>query len=186
MPLVYITGISGSGKSSVRDELIRRGYEVYGTDEDDLAYFYNDITGERVTKHATAQVRTPEWRAQHSWKLPRAKLNQLVTDSEGKLVFITGVTANDADELWDLFSRVFALSVDEETLRKRIAVRKGNDFGKSKHELGAILAWQKTADDDYQKLGATIIDANRPLHVVVDDILEKMRNCQLSAHCDIK
>jgi dephospho-CoA kinase len=37
MALIFITGISGAGKSTIAKELSRRGYEVYDTDEDGLS-----------------------------------------------------------------------------------------------------------------------------------------------------
>jgi thymidylate kinase len=174
MALYYVTGISGSGKSSVRDELRRRGYEAYGTDEDSLAYFYHNQTGERVKSHVAVEERTPEWRAQHTWKLPRAKAEELAKNSQGKKMFLCGVTANDADELWDLFTKVFALFVDEETLKHRIKNRTENDFGKSEHEFQTILEWQQTAKEDYRKLGAALIDASRPLNEVVNEIIAQV------------
>jgi len=66
MSLIYITGISGSGKSAVRDELLRRGFEVHGTDENDIAAFYNNGTGQVAERLNRAEDRTPEWRAQHT------------------------------------------------------------------------------------------------------------------------
>lgn len=86
-----------------------------------------------------------------------------------------GVTSNDADELWDLFSQIFALHVDEASLRHRIANRSGGGFGKNPHEFAGLLEWQKTAEDDYTKLGATLIDATQPIANVVDQILAKTK-----------
>jgi hypothetical protein len=39
--------------------------------------------------------------------------------------------------------------------------------------LKDILNQQKTAEEEYQKLGAIIIDAKQPITRVVDEILEK-------------
>jgi len=174
MPLIYITGISGSGKSSVREELLKRGYETYGTDEDDLAHFYNNETSEPIQHHVTADERTPEWRSQHTWKVQRAAVEKLHEKARLKPIFLCGVVANDADELWDLFDIIFALTVDEETLRHRIVTRKNNDHGKNAHEFANLLEWQKTAAEDYKKLGASLIDASRPLQEVVGEIIRKV------------
>lgn len=37
MPLIYVTGLPGTGKSAVLHELQVRGFEAHGTDEDGLA-----------------------------------------------------------------------------------------------------------------------------------------------------
>ncbi len=172
MPLVYITGISGSGKSSVCAELKRRGYVAYDTDKDSIAFFYHNDTNEPVVERVASEDRTPEWRATHTWKAKREDVERLAEEAKGKLIFLCGVTNNDADELWDLFDHVFALTLDEEGLRHRISSRTGNDFGKNPHEFADLLRWQQTASEDYKKLGATLIDATRPLNEVVDGIVQ--------------
>jgi broad-specificity NMP kinase len=170
---IYVTGISGSGKSAVCTELERRGYRAFQSD--DLARFYNNHTGEPLTEYLSAEHRTDEWRAQHTWKLQRDVVEALRKESGGELTFLCGTAANDADELWDLFDRVFALTLDEATLRHRITTRTHNDYGKNPGEFASLLEWQKTAADDYTKLGATLVDATQPLKNVVDTILEQSK-----------
>ena len=171
MSLVYITGISGAGKSTVRDELKRRGFVAYGTDEDSLAAFYNNTTGESVGNQVAAEVRTVAWRKEHTWKIPRQLIEKIAGEAKDKPIFLCGVAAND-NEFWDLFSHVIALMIDEETLRQRLNERPDNSFGKLDNELQNTLAWQKTAADDYIQLGAVLVDATQPLNSVVDTILD--------------
>lgn len=174
MPLIYITGISGSGKSSVCKELKQRGYEAYDTDNDGIAFFYHNDTDEPVTEKITPEDRTPEWRSKHTWKAKREDVEQLAAKADGETVFLCGVTSNDADELWDLFDKVFALHIDESSLKHRIMHRTSNDFGKNPHEFADLLRWQQTAEADYKKLGATLVDATRPLDRVVDEIVDRI------------
>ena len=174
MPLIYITGPPGTGKSTVCAELKRRGYTAYDTDKDSIAFFYNNTTGEAVTEHVPSVDRTPTWREQHSFKAKRETIERLRKEAEQKTVFLCGVTSNDADELWDIFDTVFALVItDEHILRERILNRTEDGYGKNPHEFAALLKWQKTAADDYTKLGAILIDASKPLSDVVDDILAR-------------
>ncbi len=176
MALYYVTGISGAGKSSVKKELLKRGFTAFDIDEDRLASYFHNITGEKTPNTLTATERTPEWRKNHTWKLPRQTVEKLLKASDGNKVFLCGVTANDADELWDLFDKVFALTISDEVLKHRILNRTNNDFGKSFHEMEALLNWQKTASEDYKKLNAVLIDSTKSVEIVVDDILSYINN----------
>jgi thymidylate kinase len=170
--LIYITGIPGSGKSAVCSELKQRGYTAYDTDNDSIAFFYNNATSKAIKKHVPAEDRTPEWRTQHTWKADRETVEKLIADSQAESLFLCGVTANDVSELWDLFSQVFALNVgDEQALRRRIVDRDEDGYGRNAHELDALLQWQRTAAAQYKELGAILVDASQPLDKVVDAIL---------------
>jgi broad-specificity NMP kinase len=172
--LIYITGISGSGKSTVCEELKRRGYAAFDTDKDGLAFFYNNKTKEPLKRRVTAEERTVQWRAQHTWRAERSTFKRLAAQAKDSPVFICGVTANDGEELWDLFSKVFALVVpNEEQLANRINGRGEDEYGKNPHELKSILNWQRSAEDDYKKRGAILIDASLPTAEIVDTIVEQ-------------
>lgn len=163
-----------TGKSTILKRLKQGGFVAYGGAEDKLAAFYNNQTGEK-TEWVKAEDRTPEWNEQHTWKIPKAKIEEIKRANTGNLAFICAVTNNDKTELWDLFDHAIALSIDEETLRHRLATRTNNDVGKTDHELEAIITRQKTAKDEYEQLGAHIVDATQPIDNVLEDILKIVR-----------
>ena len=171
MSLVYVTGVSGAGKSSVCEELRRRGYEAHDTDRDGNAAWVNRETGEVTAIGAGANERPPRWLAQHEWRVVPARVEELVARATERLAFLCGATANE-QEVWHLFSAVIYLAIDEATLRLRLGTRTSNDFGKSPHELAAILEWHKVGVDRYRSFGAVIVDATQPLRNVVDDVID--------------
>jgi dephospho-CoA kinase len=170
VPLVLVTGISGSGKSAVCDELKRRGFDAHDTDSEGNAVWVRRATGEVNATPAAPPVRSPEWLAAHEWRVVVDTVEALAERAGDQAVFLCGSTANE-EEVWHLFSRVIYLSIDTETLRRRVASRTTNDFGKAEHELAAILAWHSAGEDAYRRFGAVIVDATRPLAQVVDDVL---------------
>jgi len=171
--IIYVTGISGSGKTTACEELKRRGFEAYDTDNDGVAFFYDNETGKATTHPVGPEERTPQWRKRHTWKARLETVEKLRLQATSDVIFLCGATANDADELWGMFARVFALTVDEATLKHRITTRDHNNFGKNAHEFNMVIEWQKTAAQDYKKLGAQLIDATQPIESVVDDILAR-------------
>jgi dephospho-CoA kinase len=170
VPLYFVTGISGSGKSTVRNYLKMQGYEAYATDEDGLAAWYDKVTGEEYPGYPSSDERTPEFSQRFAWMMSRAGVAQLATDAAERPVYLCGAVANEL-ELLDLFAVVITLDVDVETLRRRLASRTNNDFGKSAHELAQIISWHADDFAAYRRTGHIIVDAARPIDEVVRDVL---------------
>lgn len=169
MSLVFITGISGAGKSAVRVELLKRGFEAYDTDEDGFTSWYSNQTGGKV-KSPDFGKRTKKWYKNHSWKISRERVEELTNTSKNKLIFLCGAPGNDG-EVWDLFDKVISLVINDETLKQRISTRVTNDYGKAPHELEDLLFWNRDYEERYRGYGARIIDATKPLKHVTDEIL---------------
>jgi broad-specificity NMP kinase len=172
VPLVYVTGISGAGKSAVRQELRRRGYEALGVDEDGYGRWLDPHTGEERTYPTEKRSDSHEWYAAHDWVLDVSKIAELKkrVDRDASLVFLCGVAAGDG-EAWEYFDVVCALVIDEATIKARIDLRNDNWFGKRPHELDQILAWNFGYAGRYQRFGAVIVDATKPLSDVVDAVI---------------
>jgi len=174
MSLIYITGNSGAGKSSVRNELQKRGYEAHDTDEGGITSWRHKVTDEAVIRPTDTKDRTKEWYEEHDWKMSRPKVQELASKAKNKTIFLCGSTSN-AGEMLDLFGKIIFLEINKDTLRTRLINRTDNDFGKAPDELDNILGWHKSFEDEYRLYGATMVDAARPLSVVVDNIVEAIR-----------
>lgn len=169
MPLIFVTGTPGAGKSTVCAELSRRGFPAYDTDEDEIAQWRNKVTGE-ITPLILEAHRTPEFLSQNDWIADPERVRQLTEDGEKRTVFLCGSVGND-DDVWSFFDKVFLLSIDEATMRHRLLTRTAHNFGTKAHELELLLVWRAVIDDLYARRGAVLVDATRPLPIVVDEIL---------------
>jgi broad-specificity NMP kinase len=171
MPLIFVTGISGSGKSTIWRVLKRRGYEAYDVDEDGLAKWQHNKTGYIHPKSSVKpHQRTPEFLETHSWNIPRNEVNELASKTKDRNVFLLGAIANE-DGVIDLFSKVIVLMLDKQTLADRIKSRTDDGFGKSQHEFDAVMDRYDDVYDKYNKLGYKTINSNRPINEIVDDIV---------------
>jgi shikimate kinase len=170
MSLVYITGISGSGKSTVRNELQSRGLEAYDIDSDGLAYWQNIITGE-ITHGIDASGRSVEFSEHNQWRLDLERVRRLLQTAEGRLIFLCGSAPSNEAEVWDSFSKVVYLDIDKETMRGRVTNRTTGDYGKNPNEVEALLGWHEGIDHHYRERADTTIDATKPTDDIVDEVL---------------
>lgn len=170
--LVYVTGVPGAGKSSVRRELRRRGLVALGTDEDEIGAFFGP-DGEPVAPQDV--IDSPPWRRQHQWRAVPARLDAAVARAGPvDIAYICGSVANE-HEIWDRFDLVIGLVVDDATLEQRLLTRTDNDFGKHPDELALALHWNKTYATDAPGWGVMTIDATQPLASIVDHIVDLSR-----------
>ena len=73
MALIYITGVSGSGKSTVAQELKKRGYEAYDAEEG-FSYWFDRKTHKIYKKLSKYNSHTPEFHQKYEWLMLRSKV----------------------------------------------------------------------------------------------------------------
>ncbi len=155
-----IEGVSASGKSTVCEELKRRGYAAVDGDQE-LAYNGHPETGESIPglQHE-----------HHIWDVEKLKV--YIDDKSKDIMFFCGGSRN-FKKFIDLFDDVFVLDVDEESIIERLASRDQPDgWGKKPSEVQLVLQLNKTKEDIPNE--AIIIDATNSLDSVVGAILNQI------------
>lgn len=168
MPAYLITGYPATGKSSVADELARRGYAAYNTD---------DMPG---LSHHAHKDGTPvdlskghiEDKSELEWVWNKTKLKELLHSADQ--VFICAITSTQ-HEFYDQFDKIFVLTIDEATLKHRLLTRTTNDFGKHPNELKMLVDGREGFQQQMLKERAIPIDATQPLSKVADDIVAQIQ-----------
>lgn len=138
-------GLSGAGKSSVYDELIRRGYRAISTD--------------RAWKRRGGAGTTSIWDPQKAV----GELERTTPD----VLFVCG-SAGNRDDFLPYFTTVFNLRIGDDTMRRRLEERTNNDFGKRLEELELMLRLNRSGA---RPADAVDVEATRPLEDVVDEVL---------------
>ncbi len=156
-----IEGLSGTGKTSVCDELGRRGHHAIHGDRE-LAYQGNPETGEPMEDGGHAH---------HIWDV--ARVRALIADQSEPVTFFCGGSRNFS-KFVDLFDAVFVLELDLPTLHRRLDARPDDEWGgENPTDRDRIALWHETHGDVPQN--GIPIDATAPIQQVVDEIL---RRCQ--------
>ena len=159
-----VEGVSGTGKTTVAEELERRGYQaVHG---DRVLARRGDPTTGQVVDEPIAGWSLEQRHRHHIWDVEQVKA--LVTDHSRPLTFFCGGSRNSAMFL-DLFDGVFVLEVDVETLDRRLDVRPADEFGNVPEERALVRRVHLTRED--LPAGGVSVDATRPVTDVVDEIL---------------
>ena len=155
-----IDGVSCAGKTTVCNELQRRGYHAIHGDRE-LAYWGDLKTGEPVDG-------SPD--EHRTWIWDVAKVSALVADQNHVATFFCGGSRN-ADRFIAVWDGVFVLAIDLETLNQRLAARPPDAWGGTASE-GEAFARLQHATHEGLPTNAISIDATAPLSNIVDTILD--------------
>ena len=155
-----IDGVSCAGKTTVCNELQRRGYHAIHGDRE-LAYWGDIKTGAPVDGSADEQ---------RAWMWNIAKVSALVADHTHAATFFCGGSRN-SDRFIDLLDEVFVLEIDLDTLNRRLAARPEDAWGGSASEGEAFARFQHATHAGLPT-NAISIDATAPLARIVDAILD--------------
>jgi shikimate kinase len=154
MSKVLVTGMSGTGKSSVLAELAGRDHRVVDTDD----------PGWKEWVESSDEVGGGEW----LW-VEHRMTELLRVDDDGTL-FVQGCVRNQS-KFYDRFDAVVLLSAPAEVILDRIAHRTTNDFGKTDDERELILHQLATVEPLLRAGCTHELDASRPLDEVADDLV---------------
>ncbi|WP_131104145.1 shikimate kinase [Ornithinimicrobium sufpigmenti] len=145
---VLVTGMSGTGKSTVLAELGHRGWHAVDADADGLVDEHPDRT----------ELRLPELEAILAQPLPDRAM-------------VVAATGGGQERLYPLVDHVVLLTASWKELRQRIATRTDNRFGQDPSELERIRADREAYEPLLRQGADLVIDTSAaPLEDVVDRI----------------
>jgi len=172
MKRFYITGISGTGKSSVAEKLKEKGIHTIDLDEvEGLCRWVNKHTKNISHWHPGIGG---EFFESHEYICDKEKLVALMNESKDKDIVVVVGLADNQSEFLGLFDKIFLFYCDEEIFLKRIKNRTNHDFGKHDSEKEMILGWYRDYEKEMLGKGALPVNTAEPLDKVVDKILEQV------------
>jgi len=144
---VLLTGMSGTGKSSVIRELDARGYKAVDTDD---GWCERQPDGRQM------------WRED--------AIRALLTKEDAEVLFVAGCEENQA-KFHPQFDHIVLLSAPLETLVERLASRNTNSYGKAPEELRRFLDDVDTVEPRLRQVASHEVRTTMPLNDVVTTIL---------------
>ena len=157
---VLLTGMSGTGKSTVIKELATRGYKAVDIDEDGLSELVNVPLDEPTGLDPG-----------HDWVWREDRIAALLATEDADLLLLGGC-APIQGKFYPWFDHVILLTTPAHVIVERLATRTDNPYGKRPEEIARALQMQETIDPLLRK-GATLeIDTSVPLDRVVAQVLQ--------------
>ena len=144
MAKVLVTGMSGTGKSSVLRVLAERGHRVVDTDMDEWREWVDD-----------------------GWNWREDAIDALLAGHDRGHLFVAGCHTNQG-RFYDRFDEVVLLSAPAETLLARIDERSDNPYGKRADERELVLRHLEQVEPLLRATATVELDATAPLEVVAD------------------
>lgn len=167
-----IDGRSGTGKTTVAEELQKRDYQVFHGDRE-LRYRGDPLTGEPLKEPIhDNEYDKALWRQNHQvWDVSIIK--SIIEDRSAPITFFCGGSQN-SHQFTNLLDGVFILEVHDiniifERLDQRVA-RDPTDFGGKPEEKKLVSELHESKQGLPEK--GIHIDSTAPLNEVVDKILE--------------
>jgi shikimate kinase len=151
MKRVLITGMSGTGKSTLLKELAARGYRTVDTDYGD---YYEVVDGERL------------WRPERI----EALLREAPGGDDGGVLFVQGTTRNQG-AFYPWFDHIVLLSAPVEVLTDRLTNRTTNPYGKDPAELAETLGYVETVEPLLRASATLEVVTTVPVTEVADAVL---------------
>ena len=155
---ILITGMSGTGKSSVTVRLADLGYVAIDVDAPGYS----------------AEVPAPEDELTgigpgRDWVWQEAAIRTLLARPD-LIIFLSGCSPNQG-AFYPALTHVILLTASPALITARLSARTNNPFGKDPAELARALALQAEIEPLLRRSATHVIDTNMPLDEVVAEVL---------------
>ncbi len=159
MKRVLLTGMSGTGKSTVIKALAARGYHAVDTDEDGYSELAS-VPGDVLTGLDPGQ----------DWVWREDRIQALLAAAGDDVLFLGGCAPNQGT-FYPRFDHVILLSAPTHVIVERLVTRTTNPYGKRPEDVARTLSLIQTIEPLLRRGAGYEIDTSVPLEQVVAAVL---------------
>lgn len=160
MKRVLITGMSGTGKSSVISALAALGHTAVDT----------DYGGWCVPPDGSEP---PDEAARPGWVWDPKRMAALLASELESMLFVGGCVENQGD-FYESFDEIVLLTASPAVVEERLTARSTNTYGKDPGELAQALEDQRMLEPMLKRRATMVIDTEAPIEQVMDAILARV------------
>ena len=162
MKRILLTGMSGTGKSTVISELVIRGYRAVDADCDEFSEWV-EVIGDAGVSVATVE-------ANRDWVWREDRMHDLLSTEDTDVLFVSGCAEN-MPKFFPRFDLIVLLSAPAEVIVERLRTRTTNHYGKRPDEVARVLSLVENVEPLLRHAAGYEIDTSVPLEEVVATLL---------------
>ncbi|HYE05778.1 MAG TPA: AAA family ATPase [Planctomycetota bacterium] len=165
MKRILLTGLSGTGKSTVIGALAARGHEAIDLDSDAWSHWVDC---------ADDPALGPPVEAGRDWVWREDRVRGLLEREGSGDLFVSGCAMN-MRQFYPRLDHVILLSAPAAVISERLTTRTTNPYGRRPEELARVLDQIRTIEPMLRRGAGHEIDTSAPLDQVVRRVLEIAR-----------
>ncbi|MGZ3628474.1 MAG: shikimate kinase [Ktedonobacteraceae bacterium] len=162
MKRILLTGMSGTGKSTVIGELAVRGYKAVDADCDEFSEWV-EFKGDSDSFGSPVEL-------DRDWVWREDRIQGLLSTEDADVLFLGGCTENIRKFL-PRFDHVILLSAPADIIVERLRTRTNNPYGKHPDEISRVLGLIETIEPLLRRVAGHEIDTSACLEDVVATLL---------------
>jgi shikimate kinase len=170
MKRILLTGMSGTGKSTVIRELARRGYKAVDTDYDGWSHWVNMYSGLPASPPPPGEYSWEDL----DWVWHEERMQTLLSVEGEGILFVAGTSPNQG-KFYAWFDQIILLSAPAEVIIERLTTRTNNPYGTTPRTLARVLEHLETVEPRLRAGAGHEIDTSEPVDTVVEQILQLVR-----------
>ncbi len=166
-----ITGVSGSGKTTIAAALVGRGHHALNLDKVKGLCAWIDLATGQPAGADFKRESADDWKNKYDWLWDEQELKKLLNKPLD--TYFCGSSGNQK-KFYTLFDKVFLLEMDEPLLRHRVfTCERDHDYGRRPGEIEEILDYYQQEQDDAKASGAIVIDAHQSVDEIINLVLSE-------------
>ena len=162
MRRILLTGLSGTGKSTVIGALAAHGYKAVDADCEEFSQWV------QVNDDSSASASPVE--AGRDWVWREDRIQDLLSTEDTDVLFLSGCAEN-MPKFFPQFDSIVLLSAPADVIVERLRTRTGNQYGKHPDEIARVLDLIESVEPLLRRAAGHEIDTSVSLEKVVMTVL---------------